>query len=72
MLEIEAVWAMLQLTWLLASFSLLRPGFAPWSVRVGFVVGKVTLRQIFLRVLQFGAVNIIPTWLSILHSYLNR
>jgi hypothetical protein len=35
-------------------------------VTVGFVVHKVALRQVFLRVLQLPPVNIITTWLSIL------
>jgi hypothetical protein len=32
---------------------------------VGFVVDKVALGQVFLQVLQFSPVNIIPPWLSI-------
>jgi hypothetical protein len=37
------------------------PWFAPRSVvHVGFVVGKVALGQVFLRILQFPSVNIIP------------
>jgi hypothetical protein len=42
--------------------------FAPSSVHVGFVVGKVELRQIFLSILQFYPVNIIPTEL---HTYIS-
>jgi hypothetical protein len=34
------------------------------SVRVGFVVDKVALGQVFLRLLRFSPVNIIPPWLS--------
>jgi hypothetical protein len=34
--------------------------FVPWSVHVGFVVDKVALGQVFLRVLQFSTVSIIP------------
>jgi hypothetical protein len=30
-----------------------KPGFDPGSVHVGFVVGKVALGQVFLRVLRF-------------------
>jgi hypothetical protein len=41
-----------------------RPGFAPGSIHVGFVVDKVTLEQVFLRVLRFSSVNIIPPSLS--------
>jgi hypothetical protein len=37
-----------------------RPGFDPGSVHVGFLVDKVTLGQVFLRVLRFSAVNFIP------------
>jgi hypothetical protein len=31
-------------------------------IPVGFVVDKVALGQVFLRVLQFSPVNIIPPW----------
>jgi hypothetical protein len=37
-----------------------RPGFDPGSVHVGFVVDKVALAQVFLRVLRFSPVNFIP------------
>jgi hypothetical protein len=37
-----------------------RPGFAPRSIHVGFVVDKVALGQVFLRVLRFSPANIIP------------
>jgi hypothetical protein len=37
-----------------------RPGFAPGSIHVGFVVGKVALGQVFFRVLRFSPVSIIP------------
>jgi hypothetical protein len=43
-----------------------RPIFAPGSVHVGFVMGKVALGQVFLLVLRFYPVNIIPPWFSIL------
>jgi hypothetical protein len=36
---------------LLAGLSPRRPGFAPESIHVGFVVDKVALGQVFLRVL---------------------
>jgi hypothetical protein len=36
-----------------------RPGFAPRSIHVGFVVDKVALGQVFLRVLRSSLVNII-------------
>jgi hypothetical protein len=45
------------------SVSQRRPGFAPGSVHVGFVVDKVALGQGFLGVLQFAPVRIIPPWL---------
>jgi hypothetical protein len=35
-------------------------GFDPGSVHVGFVVDKVALRQVSLRVLRFYPVNFIP------------
>jgi hypothetical protein len=53
---------------LVACLSARRPGFAPRSIHVGFVVGKVALGQIFLRVLRFSLVNIIPPSLSKLIS----
>jgi hypothetical protein len=34
------------------------------SVRVGFVLDKVALRQVFLRVYRFLSVSIIPPWLN--------
>jgi hypothetical protein len=40
------------------SLSPRRPGFASGSIHVGFVVGKVALGQVFLRVLRFPPVNI--------------
>jgi hypothetical protein len=44
------------------------PGFAPGSIRVGFMVDKVALRQVFLRVLRFSPVSIIQPSLSTLIS----
>jgi hypothetical protein len=43
-----------------------RPGFDPGLIHVGFVVDKVTLGQVFLRVLRFSPVNFIP---PVLHYY---
>jgi hypothetical protein len=37
-----------------------RPGFASGSVHVRFMVDKVALGQVFLRVLRFSPVSIIP------------
>jgi hypothetical protein len=37
---------------------------------MGFVVDSVALEQVFLRVLRFYAVSIIPPWLSILIYHL--
>jgi hypothetical protein len=54
-------------TWLrrlVAGLSLRSPGFEPRSIHVGFVVEKVALGQVFLRVLRFSPVNIIPPSLS--------
>jgi hypothetical protein len=45
---------------LVAGLSPRRPGFDPGSVNVGFVVDKVALGQVFLRVLRFSPVNFIP------------
>jgi hypothetical protein len=58
-------------TWLrqlVASLSPQRPRFIPGSVHVGFVVDKVALGEVFLRVLRFFPVDIIPPWLSMLIS----
>jgi hypothetical protein len=54
---------------LVAGLSLRRPGFAPGSIHVGFVVDKVALGQALLGVLRFSPVNIIPPSLSKLISY---
>jgi hypothetical protein len=45
---------------LVARLSPRRPGFGLGSVHVGFVVDKVALGQVFLRILWFSPVNIIP------------
>jgi hypothetical protein len=47
---------------LVAGLSPRVPGFAPGSIRVGFVADKVALGQVFLRVLRFSPV--IPPSLS--------
>jgi hypothetical protein len=52
---------------LFAGFSPRRPGIASRSVHVGFVLDEVALRQVFLRVLRFSPVIIIPPLLHI-HS----
>jgi hypothetical protein len=41
---------------LVAGFSSRSPGFAPGPVHMGFVVDKVALGQVFLRVLRFSHV----------------
>ena len=46
-----------------AGLSQRRSGFDPGSVHVGFVVDKVALGQVFLRVLRFSPVNFIPPML---------
>jgi hypothetical protein len=51
--------------WWDASLPPRRPGFDPGSVHVGFVVDKVALGQVFLRVLRFFPVSFIP---SVLHN----
>jgi hypothetical protein len=53
---------------LVAALSPRRPGFAPGSIHVGFVVDKVAVGQVFLRVLRFSPVSIIPPSLSKLIS----
>jgi hypothetical protein len=60
--------AMPRLRSLVAGLSPRRPGFAPGSIHVGFVVDKVALGQVFLWVLRFFPVNIIPPSLSKLIS----
>jgi hypothetical protein len=45
---------------LVAGLSPRSPVFAPRSVHVGFVVDKVALGQVFLRVLRFSPVSIVP------------
>ena len=45
---------------LVAGLSSRRPGFDPGSVRVGFVVDKVALGQVFPRLLRFSPVNFTP------------
>jgi hypothetical protein len=50
---------------LVAGLSQRRPGFAPGSIHMGFVVDKVSLGQVFLRVLRFTPSNIIPPLLHI-------
>jgi hypothetical protein len=52
---------------LVAGLSLWRPRFAPGSVRVGFVVDKVALGQVFS---EFFLVNTIPPWSLILMYHL--
>ena len=47
-----------------------RPEFDPGPVRVTFVVDKVTLGQVFLRILWVFPVNIFPKMLiSFIHSF---
>ena len=53
---------------LVAGLSPRRPGFYPRSVHVGFVVYKVTLGQVFPRVLRFSPVNFFPPLLHYLEK----
>jgi hypothetical protein len=46
---------------LVAGLSLRRPEFDPSSAHVKFVVDKVALRQVFLRVLRLFPVSVIPS-----------
>jgi hypothetical protein len=52
--------AMPWLRWLAAGLSLQRPSFVLASTHVEFLVDKVALGQVFLRVLQFSPAHIIP------------
>ena len=61
---LSVVLAVPWLRWLVAGLSQRRPGFDPESVHVGFVVDKVALGQVSLRVLRFSPVSFIP---SVLH-----
>jgi hypothetical protein len=45
-----------------------RTGFDPGSVHVGFVVDKVSLGQVFPRVLRFSPVNFFPPVLHYLEK----
>jgi hypothetical protein len=55
---------------LVAVLSLWRSRFMPGPVHVGFVMGKVALGQVYLRVILFSPVNIISPWLSMLIYHL--
>jgi hypothetical protein len=55
---------------LVAGLSPRKPVFAPGSVDIGFVLYKVALGQVFLRVLRFSPANVIPPSLSILIRHL--
>jgi hypothetical protein len=61
----ECIVAVPWLKRLAAGLSPRRPGFAPGSIHVGFVVDKVALGQVFLRVLPFSPASIIPPLLHI-------
>ena len=45
---------------LVAGLSPRRPWFDPGSVHVEFMVDKVALGQVFLRVLRFSPISVIP------------
>jgi hypothetical protein len=47
-----------------------RPWFVPWSVHVGFVVDKVALGQVFLRVFRFPPVTVLLSRLSMVIYHL--
>jgi hypothetical protein len=51
---------------LVAGLSPRSPVFSPGSLRMGFVVDKVAIRQVFLRVIRFSLVSTFPPWISIL------
>jgi hypothetical protein len=48
------------LRWLAVGLTPRSPRFEPGSIHVGLVMDKVALGQVFLRVLRFSPVNIIP------------
>ena len=58
--HLSAYKAVLWLRRLVAGLPPRRPGFDPGSVLVGFVVDKVALGQVFLRLLRFSSVTFIP------------
>jgi hypothetical protein len=65
----------LSLPWFMRLFSGLSPWwprFAPCSAHMGFVMDTVAPRQVFLRILPFSLVGIIPPWLSILICHLGE
>jgi hypothetical protein len=53
-------WTVAWLRRVVTALSLQRPKLAPGSIHVGFVVDKVALGQVFLQVLRFSPVTIIP------------
>jgi small-conductance mechanosensitive channel len=55
---------------LVTGLSLRRPEFAPGSVHVRFVVGKVALGQVSVRVHRVSPVSVITLWLFILIYHL--
>jgi hypothetical protein len=57
---------------LVAGLSLRRPGLAPGLDHVGSAVDEAALGHVFLRVIWFSSVNIIPLWLSTLISFGGR
>jgi hypothetical protein len=65
-----ALGAVLWLRPLVAGLSLCSSGFAPWSIHMGFVVGKVALGQVSPLVLRVFPVSIIPPSFSILIYHL--
>jgi hypothetical protein len=62
------LWTVPWLRRLVAGIRPRRPGFDPGSVHVGFVVDKVALGQVFLRVLRFLPVSFIPPVLHYLEK----
>jgi hypothetical protein len=59
-------WALPWFRWTVTALSPQRPGLEPRPVHGRFVPDKVALRQVFLRVLSFSLVTIIP---PILHTH---
>jgi hypothetical protein len=45
-----------------------KPGFDPRGVHVGFIKYNMTLREVFLRIVPFSLISVIPTT-SVLFSF---
>jgi hypothetical protein len=57
---------------LVAGLSPSKPGLSARSVRVGYVVDRVALRQVFLRVLRVSPIIVVPPMLHACTFIYNR